>query len=252
MLAGAAVNGAQLPLGVRLNGHTTFERFFPGPNRLAFDLSQEIAHNAGAQQQLYLWGPPSSGKTHLLQAICHAASGRSVAYLPLLQALQHEPSLLQGLEQVSLLCLDDFDRLAWHLDWEDAAIGLLDRARERGCALVIAARQNPASADFHLNELLSRLFIGPVLPLSPLTEEERLPALIGIAERRGLELPPEAARYLLNRTSRSLSELATLLEQLDHASLAAQRRLTIPFVRQVLMENDPGSHQINHGVPDSE
>ncbi|MGW8310551.1 MAG: HdaA/DnaA family protein, partial [Thiogranum sp.] len=54
------------------------------------------------------------------------------------------------------------------------------------------------------------------------------------AEQRGFELPEDTGRYLLRRLPRDLPALMKLLERLDTASLAAQRKLTVPFVKSVL------------------
>ncbi len=55
-----------------------------------------------------------------------------------------------------------------------------------------------------------------------------------MAAQRGLELGPEVAAFLLRRVRRDTHELAALVERLDAAALAAQRALTVPFVREVL------------------
>ena len=54
------------------------------------------------------------------------------------------------------------------------------------------------------------------------------------SEERGLELTEDVATFLLSRQQRDLPYLLGMLETLDQASLQAQRRLTIPFVKQVL------------------
>ena len=54
------------------------------------------------------------------------------------------------------------------------------------------------------------------------------------AAARGLQFDEAALDWLLRRHSRDLSDLGMLFERLDQASLAAQRRLTVPFLRQVL------------------
>ena len=63
---------------------------------------------------------------------------------------------------------------------------------------------------------------------------EKLHALMAGARRRGLELPVATGRYILRHTARDMGSLLTLLDRLDLASLAAQRRLTIPFVRVLI------------------
>ena len=52
--------------------------------------------------------------------------------------------------------------------------------------------------------------------------------------RRGLHLTDEVGRFILTRGARSMSALFDLLEQLDQASLQAQRKLTIPFLKETL------------------
>jgi DnaA family protein len=54
------------------------------------------------------------------------------------------------------------------------------------------------------------------------------------ARQRGFELPDDVAHYLLRRAPRDPASLFALLDRLDYASLAAQRKLTIPFVRELL------------------
>jgi DnaA family protein len=51
---------------------------------------------------------------------------------------------------------------------------------------------------------------------------------------RGFELPDETAQYLLRRLPRDMATLCRFLDELDEASLAAQRRLTVPFVKEVM------------------
>ncbi|MCG7919353.1 MAG: DnaA regulatory inactivator Hda, partial [Candidatus Thiodiazotropha taylori] len=75
---------------------------------------------------------------------------------------------------------------------------------------------------------------GPCYHLFPLNDEERLELLISNAELRGLSMSVETAQFLLQRTPRDIHFLTILLDRLDQASLAAQRKLTIPFVREAL------------------
>ncbi len=73
-----------------------------------------------------------------------------------------------------------------------------------------------------------------VYQLHDLDDAGRVDALRLRAAQRGLQLPQETSEYLLRRMPRDLKSLHLLLDQLDEASLIAQRRLTIPFIRDVL------------------
>ena len=70
--------------------------------------------------------------------------------------------------------------------------------------------------------------------LTELDQAGRCEALRLRAVSRGLELSEEAALYLVHRLPREMQSLFAVLDQLDEASLAAQRKLTVPFLRNVL------------------
>jgi DnaA family protein len=71
-----------------------------------------------------------------------------------------------------------------------------------------------------------------------LNDAEKAQALRLRARARGMEMPEAVASHLLQRHARDMAALFVLLERLDRASLAAQRRLTVPFVREVAGEDD--------------
>ncbi|STM09925.1 DnaA-like protein hda [Escherichia coli] len=48
------------------------------------------------------------------------------------------------------------------------------------------------------------------------------------------ELPEDVGRFLLKRLDREMRTLFMTLDQLDRASITAQRKLTIPFVKEIL------------------
>ncbi|MEJ2344324.1 MAG: DnaA regulatory inactivator Hda [Gammaproteobacteria bacterium] len=227
----------QLPLGLALNDSATFANYFPQPNAAAVHALHACA--AGAEPAVvYLWGAPDTGRTHLLQAACHAAAagGRAVAYLPLAGADELQPEMLDGLEAMALVCLDDVERIAGLQPWEMALFSLFNRLRELGGHLAVSARRRPQDLGLRLPDLVSRLGWGAVFRLRPLDDDQKLAALTLRARGRGLELPPEAGRYLMRRCARDMGALYGLLERLDHASLAAQRRLTVPFIKATLGE----------------
>jgi len=222
----------QLPLGIGLREGVTFDSFHFGDN-------EEARHTLvqGEQRFIYLWGPPGSGKTHLLQALGHQAAtrGETSAYLPLTDAAELSPDYLQGLEQLSLVCIDDIDSIARQPQWEEALFHLYNRIRAGEARLALTAGSSPANLPIALPDLRSRLSWGLVLRLTLLDDDGKLVVLQQRARARGMELPTEVGRYLLHRISRDMTSLSDWLERLDERSLAAQRKLTIPFVRELLL-----------------
>ncbi|MHB8475912.1 MAG: DnaA regulatory inactivator Hda [Steroidobacteraceae bacterium] len=218
----------QLALGVRLRADAVFDSFWPGPNG-------EIvaALRAPGTTPLWLWGAAGSGKTHLLQAVC-AAAGESAAYFPLARSLALPPEALAGFERSAVLCIDDADAVAGDLAWERALFRVFNEAAELRTRLIFAAAAAPRHAQWRLEDWRSRAAAGVVYQLRELDDAGRIEALRLRAAQRGLQLPYETSEYLLKRMPRDLRSLFEVLDLLDEASLAAQRRLTIPFIRDAL------------------
>lgn len=225
----------QLSLAVRLRDFAVFDTFEPGPNGAVVAV---LAEQASVGPSLWLWGPSGSGKTHLLQAAC--AASPSAAYLPVAELLAAGPGVLEGWDDRELVCIDDIDLLAGQHEWELAAFSLFNSLWDRGGRLVASATSGPATTRFLLPDLSSRLAWGGVFHLDPLTDEDRIRALRRRAAHRGLQLSADAARYLMRRLPRDMRALCDWLDRLDAASLAAGKRLTLPFVRSVIEATPPG------------
>ncbi len=231
---------AQLPLNVRLRDSSSFDNYWAGRNREAVaSLKAALDAFAGGGDLgaalIYLWGEPGTGRTHLLEAACHMAHarGRSAAYVPLADVRALAPALLEDRETTALVCLDDLDAIVGDAGWERALFALLERRRTGRGVLVVSARRGPAQLGLALPDLASRLAWGLVYQLHGLSDEDKADAIRLRAQRRGLELSAEVMRYILQRYARDLHSLFGLLERLDQASLAQQRRITIPFLREL-------------------
>jgi DnaA family protein len=227
--------GGQVPFNFAEDLTPGFELYLPGPNPGAYQYLQGLV-DSPAETCVYLWGASVSGKSHLLQAACKEAARRKrqAIYISLSSNEGLSPRVLDGLDVLDLVCLDDVDHLAGREDWELALFHLYNRLREAGAPLVLAGRAGPASLDIQLPDLGSRLRGALVFHLEPLGDQDKQRALEIRAKARGFELPAEVSGYLLRRMPRDMKALCALLDRLDHASLAMQRRLTIPFVRGLI------------------
>lgn len=185
---------------------------------------------------LYLYGDQGTGKSHLLLAMAEALqqSGQSVRYVSLEELRVMTPTMLSELQVVDVTCLDDLDAIVGERAWEEALFHCFNQIRARGGRLVVAALDVPSRLSLSLPDLQSRLGSGLIYGLNLQDDDLKAQALMKQAQSRGLTLADDICRYLLRRYGRDMSSLMSILNQLDKASMQAKRRLTLPFVRQVL------------------
>jgi DnaA family protein len=219
------VKGAQLPLAVQLRDTASFDSYFPGPNLDAVTALRELA------QPLALFGPAGSGRTHLLQAACREHRG---AYLPLALLVDEDPGVLSGYEHGAAVFIDDVDAIAGRRDWCLSLLRLLDALRSGGHRYALALDAAPERMTLAVTDLRTRLSQCALFGLKPLDDGERAALLRLRARHRGLDLPDEVSRWLLNTRARDTGSLLDALDVLDRAALSAKRRLTLPLAQTVL------------------
>ena len=226
--------GRQLPLALRYPPDQRLETYVaPPPGALA----QVRALARGTTGDwLFLAGPAGVGKTHLALAACADADavGRRAAYLPLKAAAGRMRDALDAFDGAQLVVLDGLEAVAGVREDEIALFDFHNRARAAGTGVLYTATAAPDSLGLSLPDLRSRLAQCTRIQLAPLDDEGRRDVLRERAQRRGLVLEEAAIEWLLKRVGRDLAGLTVLLERLDRASLAAQRRITVPFLREAL------------------
>ena len=227
----------QLPLGFEPGELFTFDSFVAGNNIVAAGLAQQTALGKG-ENQLYFWGESGLGKSHLLQASCNLAAKnqQTVCYLTQREIINQSVDMFDGLEQLDLICLDEIEKWLSTTTWETALFDLINRVRENNNRLILASTHPPEEAFVKLPDLRSRLSWGPVFQLQGLSDKEKYQALRFRARQSGLELPENVANYLMQRYPRDMFTLFERLAVLDKASMALQRRLTIPLLKSVFGE----------------
>ena len=228
----------QLPLSVQLRDDATFANYYPGSNDSLMNLMdlEKCADGIAPESFLYLYGASGSGCSHLLQAACHQSDrlGFRSAYLPMEEMVDYPPRVLEGFDALDLVCLDNIEAIAGHRLWEEAIFNLFNDLRERGKRLLVAGNCPPRQLSLELPDLISRLSWGLVFHVQPLDDHDKVMALRLRAHLRGLDLSEDVARFILNRSPRTMQSLFDVLACLDGASLRAKRKLSIPFVKEVM------------------
>lgn len=231
----------QIPLPIAPASEPSFGNFVVGPNAEALHLVQGLVL-PGAP--LYLWGPPGSGKTHLLRALvgrCQA-QGQRVGWFDADHRLPWPLS-----PEWALVVIDGCERLT--PEAQHAAFALFIDAATHGVQVAAAGRLPPVDLPVR-EDLRTRLGWGHIQGLSPLGEDETRAALRREADARGILLSDDVIDHVLLHFPRDLSSLMRLLDRLDGYALALGRRVTIPLLRQML--HDPEAPGNAAGLPAAE
>jgi DnaA family protein len=229
----------QLPLKINLREDASFETFVTEQESIAITLNQLQQPNIpGFSGCYYLYGESGVGKTHLLQASCryYTQRGLQSVYFPLASSsLPLIPDVLSGLEVTALVCLDDIDQVLKDPAWQKSLGNLLAKSRVLGHRVLLTGTHSmvdwPHVVDVLQQELVSIMPVNLVALSEP---NEIVLALQRHALYKGFELPSEVGNFLIKRFSNDLQELLMVLQLLEQATLAEKRRLTLPFVKDVL------------------
>jgi len=212
----------------------TFNNFWRGENSTLFEVVARIARGQGNDAQLFINGIASSGKTHLMIAACQHATenGYRVAYLS--GHMIDNEAALQGYDRFDLVCVDDLQLMPNLRGGELALFGLINGLRQNGGRLLMCADAPLTELGIELGDLHTRVSWGANYTLKPVLEEQFVDALLMRAEYLGLKLKQEVVNYLSLRCTREFSTLVELLTLLNAAAMQTQRKITVPFVREVL------------------
>lgn len=225
----------QRPLQFDFNADKTFSSFFSASNQETINHLQRCASGNG-DQCLYLWGSAGLGKSHLLQACSRLALElqKTSFYLPLDKLNLPDPAILENLDSIDLVCIDDIDSIAGNADWERAFFVFFNHHRELNNRLLVSASVPAKELAIDLPDLKTRLAWGLTLKLKIPSETDRVDILSYKAQQLGFDISPQVGQFLLTRYARDLPSLWTMLDKIDHETLAAKRKLTIPFLKQIL------------------
>lgn len=230
------VTPSQLTLAVELNDEARFENYFAdaGNQQIVSSLSSLVA--AGGDNFIYLWGAAFTGKSHLLQAVCHHADleNKAALYVSLKDSKSLSPEIFEGCHLLSVVCIDDLHCVAGQPAWEQALFTLFNQLKESATALIIAADVSAKNLNIDLPDLRSRLQSMLIFNLSNLNDTDKKQALQHRAKQRGFDLSDAVADYIIVRAGRGFDDLMKVLDTLDTTSLVQQRKLTIPLVKSTL------------------
>ena len=225
---------AQLNLPIRVRDSASLDNFFVGRNEEAVSALNQWLERITTNKILYFYGVVGSGCSHLLQAACQFLSDKNemTVYVPSSDSSITNEFIAQ-LSPSTTVCVDDLDAVAGQLNWEESLLELYERLMPSSGRLLFAGSQPPLAIGLKLADLATRVASGEVYRIQALTEGELPHAMRFRAKRRGLELSDEVIHYLLRRVPRNSKAIFDVLDRVDKAAFAKQRRITIPFLQDI-------------------
>ena len=200
------------------------------------NLKSLIACNG--ESMIGLWGGLDSGKTHLINACAHYARQQEISFQLYdgTELSQYDADNFEVLETCQVLAVDNLDALCGIQQWEERFYQIINICKNGSLNLIFTLSANPSHLDCHLADFQSRLSWGLLLQLQ-MTGETDIGNVIKLrADLLGIRLSKEVIAYLLAHYSRQLSAQIEILRILDRASLSAQKKITIPLIKQTLAE----------------
>lgn len=224
----------QMPLQLEPRRPDRLEDFVAGPNAAVLASVENLLDEPGSS--LFISGPRGVGKSHLLNALCHAARERGLAafYIALSKLPEEAAASLEGLRILDLVCVDDLDSVAGVPAWESALFACFNEVRAAGGRLLVSSKLPLSKLDFCLPDLASRLAWGIRQNLQLPDDDGKLEILRQRAETLRIEVPEDVQKYLLKHGKRDMASLLQTLEQLKDAAFADKRKITVPMARKIL------------------
>jgi chromosomal replication initiator protein len=238
----------QLVLDFPLKSSFNFSNFVVcSGNETAFRFSQRIVSYDAGENLLYLYGPPGSGKTHLLEA-CSAAIGERVT--PPLQSptfsFRETPGIASStiaaliqrrFQEAPALLLDDIHLAPSDPNMKGAIWQLFNDFHSAGKPIAITGNTIPKELPNLDEHLVSRLLWGLVARVDVSDDESRQMIIQKLAADRQVTIPNDVGEFLLKQLPRDIPTLISTLDRIIRYAIATGRKVSPRLAAEVLSGN---------------
>ena len=203
-------NPRQLALQIQINERASLKNFFVSKNNnKTIQILKNILLNSDSGVQIFIDDLGSNGKSYLLQAICNdfSKSSNSSIYIPMEEAINLDPSILEGVSELNLICIDDVDLINNRREWEIALFNLINECYEKDCFLLLSGSINKLEA---IPDLVSRIKKMEILRLEAINDDELLEASQAISKNLNIEISDKNMNYLINNSKRDIKTIFRL------------------------------------------
>ena len=230
-------NPRQLALQIQINERASLDNFFISKNNnKAIQILKNILERSNNGAQIFIDDLGSNGKSYLLQAICNdfSNSNNSTIYIPMQKAINLEPSILEGINDLNLICLDDIDLISNQRDWELALFNLINECSEKDCFLLLSGSIDKLEV---IPDLISRIKKMEILRLKAIDDDELLRATQSISKNLNIEISDKNMNYLINNSRRDIKTVFGILSQLEKESLERKKSIGLNLIKEVIQSS---------------
>ncbi len=230
-------NPKQLNLDVKLDEAININNFIICPStEIILKASRDFISGPDTTKTFFLWGKKGAGKNYLLHSINREFLEKKLhsAFISFENSLLDNPSVLDGLEDLDVIFIESMEQFPSSKEWELALFNLINACLLKDCKIFISSQVTAKHMEINLVDLKSRLLAFPAFELPEINEDEKLKAMQEAASRKGWELEDNVLSYILTHTSRNLSDLMSLMNELDTFSLEKKKKVSIALVRELI------------------
>lgn len=227
-------NPRQLALQIQINERASLNNFFVSKNNSkTIQILKNILLDSNNGVQIFIDDLGSNGKSYLLQAICNdfSNSSNSSIYIPMQEAINLDPSILEGVSELNLICIDDVDLINKRREWELALFNLINECYEKDCFLLLSGSVNKLEA---IPDLVTRIKKMETLRLEAINDDELLEATQAISKNLNIEISDKNMNYLINNSKRDIKTIFRTLSQLEKESLERKKSIGLNLIKEVI------------------
>ena len=227
----------QLALQIQINERASLKNFFVSKNNnKTIQILKNILLGSDNEFQIFIDDLGSNGKSYLLQAICNdfSYSENSSIYIPMLEAINLDPSILEGVSELNLICIDDIHLINKRSEWEIALFNLINECYEKECFLLLAGNINKLEA---IPDLVSRIKKMEILRLKDINDDELLEATQAISNNLNIKISDKNMNYLINNSKRDIKTIFRTLTKLERESLERKKSIGLNLIKEVIQSS---------------
>ena len=236
----------QLSLNIKLDDTVSLDRFIEcDSNRDCLNFLKSTLREDSISNLFYIWGREGVGKSYIMQALNREFinQNKRTFHLSLTDRKVSSHKILQHLEALDVILIENIDNLPKSEEWETQIFSLINSALTSKIKIYLSSRIVSKDLEIDLKDLHSRLAYFTAIEVPEITNEEKLDAISQSSARKGIDLDTKTKEFIINNTSRSLSDLLQLLSDLDDFSLEKKKKVNPYLIRQLLKVRSDNPHK---------